>query len=428
MLSSGKDAEFYLLEKFLYDLGNKGFKLGLERMLKWSALQGDPHTHFPIIHVAGTNGKGSVCAMLEAIYRNAGYTTGLFTSPHLVELGERIQVNREHISRQSILEFTRLIKQTAMQIAPTEARDHPTFFEYITMMAFEYFKAKKVDIAIIETGLGGRLDSTNIVKPELSIITTIGLDHMEWLGNTLGAIAREKAGIIKHQTPVVIGDIQGEALEVIAQKAKDMDSPLFSTRGYFGEPYEGYPQPSLAGNYQRHNAATAYLAAKALASKLPIKDSNIIEGLNTVHWAGRWQHIKLPQNKTIIVDTTHNEAGLSALRENLDAYVKQYGQKPTIITGSISDYRAKACVTFLSNYAARLYLSTCFHEKAISYQNFLEYVPKAFSDRVEELTASKLVRLIENSHPDAPIVITGSIYLIGDVLKNIGQEDKIFAP
>src|SRR5438093_9463104 len=198
--------------QFLYDLRLFGLKLGLENTFKLAARAGNPQDRLRFIHVAGTNGKGSTCAMLESIYRAAGLRVGLFTSPHLVSFGERIQVNRELISETEIVRLVTEMQPLLKEFPPAA---HPTFFEVVTVMALRYFAEQRCDLVIWETGLGGRLDATNIVTPLASVITNIGLDHQQWLGDTLEKIAAEKAGIIKSGVPVVTAAEQPEVLAVI---------------------------------------------------------------------------------------------------------------------------------------------------------------------------------------------------------------------
>src|SRR6266536_829995 len=200
--------------QFLYDLRLFGLKLGLENTFKLAARAGNPQNHLRFIHVAGTNGKGSTCAMLESIYRAAGLRVGLFTSPHLVSFRERIQVNRELISEGDVV---RLGGEMQPMFKEFPGEHHPTFFEVVTVMALRYFAEEKCDLVIWETGLGGRLDATNIVTPLASVITNIGFDHQQWLGDTLAQIATEKAGIIKPGVPVVTAEEGPEALPVIAR-------------------------------------------------------------------------------------------------------------------------------------------------------------------------------------------------------------------
>src|SRR5499433_482222 len=204
--------------QFLYDLRLFGFKLGLENTFKLAALAGNPHEKLRFIHVAGTNGKGSTCAMLESIYRAAGLRVGLFTSPHLVAFGERIQLNRQLISHDDVIRLVEELKPLLKQFAPEE---YPTFFEVATVMALRYFAERQCDLVIWETGMGGRLDATNIVTPLASVITNIDFDHQQWLGQTLDQIAAEKAGIIKHGVPVITSAQPGRGLEVILATARD---------------------------------------------------------------------------------------------------------------------------------------------------------------------------------------------------------------
>src|SRR3954470_4773417 len=209
--------------EFLYSLRLFGTKLGLDNTFRLAAQAGNPQEQLRFIHVAGTNGKGSTCAMLEAIYRASGLRTGLFTSPHLVSFCERIQVNRTLISEEAVVQLVSEIRKLATHFSPGAS---PTFFEIVTVMALKYFAREKCDVVIWETGLGGRLDATNIVNPLLSIITNVQFDHQQWLGDTLAKIAFEKAGIIKPHIPVVCGPSDPEALEVIRNRASELGAPL----------------------------------------------------------------------------------------------------------------------------------------------------------------------------------------------------------
>ena len=190
---------------YLYALRNRGSDFGLDRMIVFASLLGNPQLSFPVIHVAGTNGKGSVCSMLDAVYRANGYSVGLFSSPHLIDLGERIRVNGVNLSMHELATFVEELRPVAEEMESEQRGFHPTFFEFMTAMAFLTFQQAKVDLAIFETGLGGRLDSTNVVNPELSIITTIAKDHCSILGNEIESIAEEKAGIVKKGKPVLTG-------------------------------------------------------------------------------------------------------------------------------------------------------------------------------------------------------------------------------
>src|SRR5438093_6487060 len=233
--------------QFLYALRLFGLKLGLENTFKLAALAGNPQERLRFIHVAGTNGKGSTCAMLESIYRAAGLRVGLFTSPHLVSFGERIQVNRELISETEIVRLVTEMQPLLKEFPPAA---HPTFFEVVTVMALRYFAEEHCDLVIWETGLGGRLDATNIVTPLASVITNIQFDHQNWLGNTLAEIAAEKAGIIKPGRPIITATDSPEALEVIARTAREKNSPLIKL-----EQAGGTPALRLLGEQHRLHAA-----------------------------------------------------------------------------------------------------------------------------------------------------------------------------
>src|SRR5258707_1288192 len=209
--------------QFLYDLRWFGTKFGLANTVRLADLAGNPHHQLRFIHVAGTNGKGSTCAMLESIYRAAGLKVGLFTSPHLVSFGERLQVDRQPVSEAEVI---RLVVQLKPVLAQFPAEEHPTFFEVVTVMALLYFSGKKCDLVIWETGLGGRLDATNIVLPLASVITNVSYDHQQWLGEKLASITFEKAGIIKPGIPVITAAAEPEALEVIRETAQAQQAPL----------------------------------------------------------------------------------------------------------------------------------------------------------------------------------------------------------
>ena len=263
-------ADYDATRDYLYALKNRGSKFGIDRMRRLVAALGHPERKFPVIHVAGTNGKGSVCAMLEALYRANGYTTGMFTSPHLLHLGERVQVNRRALDESAIVRYVEELRPAAGKLGEEDADMHPTFFEFVTAMAFLRFaedgtdggvdgamlsSGGAVDIGLIETGLGGRLDATNVVEPELSIITSISFDHMEMLGDTLAKIAAEKAGIIKPGKPVLIGCLPEEAEAVIRSVAAERGAALYAVRDRYTD--ADLPATNLAGRFQRWNAAVA---------------------------------------------------------------------------------------------------------------------------------------------------------------------------
>ena len=227
----------------------------------------NPEKRFSSIHVAGTNGKGSVCAMLESIYRSNGYKTGLFTSPHLIRLNERIQINRIPISDLDLATYVNELRSQCDEQFSSD--NYPSFFEFMAAIAFQHFAKEAVDIAIIETGLGGRLDATNILSPELSIITSIGKDHTDILGDTIEAITREKAGIIKPNAPVLIGNLPDISKSIIKDKANDLKTECYTLENYLEK--ESLPTTNLEGTYQKQNAALASYATEILCQAFPNK-------------------------------------------------------------------------------------------------------------------------------------------------------------
>ena len=317
--------------QFLYDLRLFGLKFGLENTFKLAALAGNPQEKLRFIHVAGTNGKGSTCAMLESIYRAAGLRVGLFTSPHLVSFRERIQVNRRLISEADVVRLAAELREqcrTGFQPVSTvkspgpeqgDRRDAcPTFFEVVTVMALRYFPEQQCDLVIWETGMGGRLDATNIVTPLASVITNIQLDHQQWLGDTLAKIAAEKAGIIKPGVPVITATDAPEALEVIAKIAREKNARLTklgqASSLSLATRTAALPLP---GEHQKLNAALAIATVQALQNKIPVSDEAIRTGLATVQWPGRLQFIKTASGQTFLLDGAHNAASAEALRDAL---------------------------------------------------------------------------------------------------------------
>jgi dihydrofolate synthase/folylpolyglutamate synthase len=289
--------------------GSDAFKPGLNRILDLSALANNPHEKFKSIHIAGTNGKGSCSHMLASILQESGYKVGLFTSPHLKDFRERIKINGLEIPKQNVIDFVKRFSNESESI-------QPSFFEYSTIMAFEYFANQKVDIAIIETGLGGRLDCSNIITPEISVITNIGLDHQQFLGNTLTEIAREKAGIIKHKIPVVIGRKQGETCSVFDFFGHQKKSELIYT-----ESINVKYTLDLKGYYQRENSKTVLGTVKKLQEQgWQISEEAINSGFNNTikntGLLGRWTRLR--GKPSIICDTGHNEDAVKLIVQQLN--------------------------------------------------------------------------------------------------------------
>jgi len=418
------DREYKAVRDYLYSLKYRGAIYGIDRMRRFVERLGHPEQKYPVVHVAGTNGKGSTCAMLEAIFRAAGYKTGLFTSPHLIYQGERIQVNRQLLDRKSIIRYCEQLRPIAEAMEAEEAGYHPTFFEFMTGMAFLRFAEEEVDVAVIETGLGGRLDATNVVEPDISIITSISLDHTDILGDTLAKIAGEKAGIIKPGKPVVMGFLPAEAEAVITEVATERGSPLIKVDECVAERGGELPSTRLPGAYQRRNAAAAMTAARQLRHRFALSEQAIHTGLETVNWAGRWEPHVLADRR-LILDATHNPEGIRYLQTNLQELVRQLGHKLVLLTGTLGEARAEALIPAITPYARELHLLVPRQPRACSHQDLHRKVPACYEGPVYYSSIRELFPAPGIGHAGTPgetIVATGSIYLIGEIMEALYHE------
>ena len=330
-------------------VGGIAYKADLNNTTAILEMLGNPHRRFKSVHVAGTNGKGSTSHMLASIFQEAGYKTGLFTSPHLRDFRERIRVNGEMIPEEQVTAFIDQYKDAFETISPS-------FFEMTTGMAFDYFAKQQVDIAIVEVGMGGRLDSTNLITPELSVITNIGLDHVQFLGDTLEQIAGEKAGIIKENIPVVIGETQEETHKVFEDKAQQMHAPIYFAdqifdcdkihiESRFKQEYDIWKNSELyleacdiplMGNYQKKNLTTVMCAIDLLRDKFELSDDHLRDGIANVirntHLMGRWQI--LSDDPLTIADTGHNVEGI---REVISQLAEMSYDKLHFVIGMVND-------------------------------------------------------------------------------------------
>jgi len=307
-------------------IGKSAYKADLSNTWKLSAYLEEPENHFKSIHVGGTNGKGSTSHMLASMLQEAGYRVGLYTSPHLKDFRERIKVNGKMIPKANVTSFIDRHKAFFEE-------NELSFFEMTVGLAFDYFKDAQIDIAVIEVGLGGRLDSTNIITPEVSVITNIGLDHTQFLGDTLSQIAQEKAGIIKSGVPVVIGETTSETKKIFSKKAKDKDTTLVFAEGISTPDYK----LDLLGDYQKKNLKTALATVNILKEKgWTISEKAIEQGLSqtvkNTGLLGRWQI--LCETPKVVCDTAHNREGLS---EVLPQLLKEDYDKLRIVLGSVDD-------------------------------------------------------------------------------------------
>jgi dihydrofolate synthase/folylpolyglutamate synthase len=400
--------------QFLYGLNLFGANFGLENTLKLAARAGNPQEQLRFIHVAGTNGKGSTCAMLESIYRAAGLRVGLFTSPHLVSFRERIQINRQLISEADI---ARLVAEVAAGKLPDA-----TLFEFVTVMALKYFAEQHCDLVIWETGLGGRLDATNIVTPVASVITNIALDHQQYLGDTLEKIAAEKAGIIKAGIPVITATDALEALAVIEKVAKEKKAPLTRVNSEFRIQNS---ELSLLGEHQKLNAALALATVEVLQNQLPVSAAQIRQGLENVEWPGRLQLIGLLGGQKALLDGAHNAAGAIVLRAALEKYFP--GEKLTFIFGALADKQWPEICRTLAPLAAKVFTVPVASNRTADQSEMAE-VFRAANPDAEVFACETLRDALDKSgarerppHPaQGLIVITGSLYLVGEALEQLG--------
>ena len=425
--------------QFLYGLRWFGAKFGLANTFKLAALAGNPQKRLRFIHVAGTNGKGSTCAMLESIYRAAGLRVGLFSSPHLVAFGERIQVNRRVISETNIArlvaEMRSLLEEgwgtpeavvpssgSGLEVEPhgsedshSTAAEHPTFFEVVTVMALRYFTEQECDLVIWETGLGGRLDATNIVTPLASVITNIQYDHQKWLGETLASIAGEKAGIIKPGIPVLTATDAPEAVQVIAETARRQAAPLTTlSPAEMDRPPLNTIQLPLPGQHQRMNAAVAIATVRALAARIPVSEDIIRSGLSRVHWAGRLQLVTRPSGQKVLLDGAHNVGGAGILATAMKEYSPT--AKLTLVLGILSDKDWPAMCVILAPLAGRILLVPVPSERSATPQELAEACRRA-NPGAQVIECLSLDEALGKTIHDRFITIAGSLYLVGEAME-----------
>ena len=398
--------------QFLYGLRLFGAKFGLENSFKLAELTGNPQKQLRFIHVAGTNGKGSTCAMIESIYRAAGLRVGLFTSPHLVSFRERIQISRQFISEANVV---RLVEELKPLLKEFPEDHHPTFFEAVTIMALHYFAEQKCDLVIWETGLGGRLDATNIVTPLASVITNIGIEHSEWLGDTVEKIAAEKAGIIKPGVPVITAAAPGHGLEVIAAVAREKHSPLIIVSpAEVSEPPLNAIDLPLHGPHQRLNAALATATVRELSDQIPVKDAALRSGLATVNWPGRMQRLQTASGQTILLDGAHNPDGAEALRIALQEEFPE--TKPTMIFGVFRDKDSTSMCHSLAPLAGKILLTPIHNERTEDPAKLVTACRESNPHVPIEVCVS-LADALKRAGDVPFIIIAGSLYLVGEAME-----------
>jgi dihydrofolate synthase/folylpolyglutamate synthase len=402
---------------WLYSLQRFGIKLGLEniqRLLDELGLESlrstrrHQNTCTKVIHVAGTNGKGSVCAMIDSICRANGYRTGLFTSPHLVTFRERIRVNEKMISEAAVTDGVTIIRNLVADWDP-----HPTFFEVTTALALKHFAESKIDLVILETGLGGRLDATNAVQSNVSVITPIDFDHEKWLGNTLAEIAGEKAGIIKPGVPVVSAPQPPEAEKVIRSRATEFNAPL----QLLNECYNT-SQGALRGQHQKQNAALAIAAIHT--AKIHISERAIMSGLAAIEWPARFQN----WDERTIIDGAHNAGAARVLAQTWREVFDD--QKATLMLAVFSDKDLRRICAALAPIAESVLLPKIRSERAVAPETLARVLsgmtpalPYSITSSIDDALA--LARAKPN-----PILITGSLHFAGEVLAHLRGEPAAF--
>ncbi len=408
---------------WLYSLESRGEIYKLERMDAALRLIGNPHRRVRAIHIAGTKGKGSVAAMLDAVLRAAGIRTGLYTKPHLVNLAERTRIDGGEIPAARMLDYIERLRAIYERAGLAL-----TFFEFTVAMMFLYFAEEKVDLAVIETGLGGRLDSTNVVTPILSVITPIGFDHMEYLGYTIPAIAAEKGGIIKPEIPVVIGARDHEAratLTSIAAQRKsavrmiDRDFSFHSHAPAHRLDYSGMAlkfadlELSLAGPFQHENAAIAMAAIEELGAQgIAIGEDAIRRGLAQVYWPGRFDIVR--REPMVILDCAHNELSISALLETISVELGP-AVRPRLVFGCLSSKQWERMAAMLAPRVRDVTLTRARWKNPIDPEILLPHFARHAPARVERDPMRAIESVVAKSARTDVVLVTGSVYLVGEI-------------
>jgi dihydrofolate synthase / folylpolyglutamate synthase len=389
---------------WLYGTQRFGIKLGLDNVRRLLRELKLPGKNQRFIHVAGTNGKGSVCAMIDSICRAQGYRTGLFTSPHLVTYRERIRVDGEMIEEQEVAVGLNAIRGRATNWDP-----HPTFFEITTALALDHFQKRDCELVVLETGLGGRLDATNAVTPIASVITPIGYDHQAWLGNTLEEIAREKAGIIKPQIPVVSAKQEPDAEKVIRARAAECEAPL----QFVTDSYSASPIP-LSGAHQKENAALAIAALRW--AEIAIDNPAIVRGLANVDWPARFQR----WDDHTIIDGAHNPAGAQVLAET---WQQEFGdERATIILAVLRDKDTAGIWRALAPIAERIILPSVRTARALPPEEVAQIISGNTPTLQHSITQCLPAALeVARATPER-ILLTGSLHFAGEVLATLSGD------
>ena len=416
---------FETLEK-IFNLRGGIIDLRLDRMRQALALFNHPENQFPSLHIAGTNGKGSTAALLHNILQQAGYRTALYTSPHLESFTERIRIGHEEIAQTEVVSLADEILHCTV-----EANVPLTFFEFITVMAFIYFARNRVDVAVVEVGLGGRLDATNVVTPLVSVITTIAKDHEAYLGPDELSIAREKGGIIKPRIPVICGKVSEPVTAVLQEIARLRESPAYFLGTSFSFllknerlfDYIGIKQNlsglalALRGRHQLANASLALAALELVNEHFPVPQAALRYGLETVRWPGRLEVIS--ERPLVILDGAHNPEGVRALA---DALIElRQGRKIKLLFATMADKEWQLMVEMLAKLADEMIFTRVSMERSADPELLAKNIPVPIPSRVIQDSQTALAALLDRAQPDDILVVAGSLYLLGEVRPRLSK-------
>ncbi|CAM2077008.1 bifunctional folylpolyglutamate synthase/dihydrofolate synthase [Clostridium cuniculi] len=421
--------------KYITEVGNFGSNYGLERTHKLLEYLGNPEKDLKLIHIAGTNGKGSTTSMITEILMGAGYKVGMYTSPFIEEFEERIQINRRNIPKETLANLIDEVK-VAVERVIEEGYNHPTEFEIITVLMLLYFKKEKIDFGVIEVGLGGRLDSTNVIIPILQVITSISFDHTNLLGNTLEEIAGEKAGIIKKNIPTVIYPQEEEALKVIKNKCAAMESDLYTADKdnmkfvkvvNEDKPYQllKYKEEfniflPLLGEHQILNLSVAMKVIEVLNNRkiVNITTESIIKSIKNVTWKGRLE--VLSNNPYVVIDGAHNIQGIKTLSRNIKKYFKY--ENLHLILGILADKDVEEMIKIITPIAKQVYAVTPNSIRAELADDLKNEIVKYNANcRAFDEYEEAYLEALKNAKENDIILASGSLYMIGDMRKIINK-------
>ncbi len=419
--------------QYLYDLQKFGTKLGLENTRELLRLLGRPDLGRKYLHVTGTNGKGSVCAIAASVLTKAGHRTGLYTSPHLVSFTERMKMDNAEVSRDEVVEIARRLKQ-AIDAGATNLK--PTFFEFTTAMAFDYFARKDAEAVVLEVGMGGRLDSTNVVEPLCTVITNVELEHAEYLGDTIMEVAYEKAGIIKPGVPLVTAETRPEVVAYLADRCKELGSPMyllgrdFDVRaagmgmgpGRFLQEFDYYGPGGakrglkipLAGRHQLKNAALSVCSVALMSERgLTVDGDAFYEGLKDVRWDGRLEVVS--GSPLIVLDGAHNPASVASLAGSIREQFAGRYKRLILVMGVLDDKDFETMFGMLSPFANEVIFTRAAYERAVPPERLMAAAGNTHPGAgVSDSVAAGIREAMDRAEPDDMVLIAGSLYVVGE--------------